>query len=193
MFDDAPRLLYLALLLLFIGGGTVLAFRGQLGALLKQVSAWALIFAAVVVGYGLFTDQRDRSYFQTPVLSETGRIEIPRAADGHYHVVLGINGTPVRFIVDTGATEIVLSAADARRAGIDTESLAYTGRARTANGVVRTAPVRLEEVALGGITDRNIRAVVNSGEMDGSLLGMRYLESFGRIEISGGRLILERG
>ena len=191
--DNLSYLIYLLLLLLFVGGGTILAFRGRLGAMLKQASAWALIFATVVIGYGLFNDQRNRSLVNQSFFTEEGRVEIPRGQDGHYHVVMGVNGVPIEFVVDTGASQLVLTERDARRAGIDVSNLAFTGRANTANGLVKTAPVRLDEIQFGGISDRNIAAVVNGGEMNQSLLGMSYLESFGRIEISGGRLILERG
>jgi len=190
--NDFGNMLYLLLLGLFIGGGMLLAFRGQLGAMLRQASVWALIFAALIVGYGLFNDNRTHLP-RTAVFESEGRVEIPRARDGHYHVVLEINGTPIEFIVDTGASEVVLSRQDALRAGIDPDNLMFTGMARTANGTVETAPVRLREVALGPIRDENIRAVVNGGEMRSSLLGMSYLNSFERIEINDGRLILERG
>ena len=94
------------------------------------------------------------------------------------------------FVVDTGATEIVLSRADAKRAGIAMDDLLFFGRANTANGVVETAPVRLDRLSLGDQEARNIRAFVNGGEMEGSLLGMAYLNRFSRIEISGNELRL---
>lgn len=193
--DDGqlPRLIYLGLLLLFIGGGTLLAFRGKLGQALKQFSAWALIFAAAVVGYGLFSDQRSSLIPHQSVFAEQGRVEIPRGPDGHYRVVLVVNGAAVEFIVDTGASDVVLTRRDAERAGINVDDLIFSGVAQTANGRVNTAPVRLEEVRLGALTDRNVRAVVNGGPMQRSLLGMSYLNSFERIEITEGRLILERG
>ena len=62
----------------------------------------------------------------------------------------------------------------------------------TAHGPVRTAPVRLDDVAIGPFHDNNVRAFVNEGDMRTSLLGMEYLNTFARIEIAGGRLILER-
>ena len=117
---------------------------------------------------------------------------MPRARDGHYYLTLQINGNPIRFVVDTGATEMVLTQADAARVGLDLDSLNYLGRANTANGEVRTAFVRLDQVALGGIVDQNVPAVVNEGEMEGSLLGMGYLQRWGRIEIAGGELVLTR-
>jgi aspartyl protease family protein len=95
-------------------------------------------------------------------------------------------------VVDTGATEMVLSQDDALRVGIDPDRLIYSGVAATANGTVRTARVRLNEVALGPITDRNVAVYVNEGPMQGSLLGMGYLQRYDRLEIADGRLILER-
>ncbi|WP_424966638.1 MULTISPECIES: retropepsin-like aspartic protease family protein [unclassified Dinoroseobacter] len=187
------NVIYLLLLLALVGGGTLMAFRGQLGAMLRTVGVWALLFALVVIGYGMFNDQRSIGLPQQAVFAEAGRVEIPRSRDGHYHVVLDVNGTPIEFIVDTGASEVVLSRADALRAGINPENLMFSGLAQTANGRVETAPVRLREVRLGAIEDENVRAVVNGGEMRKSLLGMSYLNSFDRIEINEGRLILERG
>lgn len=126
------------------------------------------------------------------VLAEDGRIEIPRNADGHFYANLNINGTSIRFVVDTGATDLVLTQEDARRAGLDPDNLPYFGRAMTANGEVRTAPVWLEDVSFSGIDDRDVRASVNEGEMSQSLLGMSYLERFEQITIAGNRLILIR-
>jgi aspartyl protease family protein len=119
-------------------------------------------------------------------------IEVPRERDGHYHMTLGVNGAPIRFIVDTGATDLVLSREDAARAGLDLDELRYFGRAFTANGEVRTAQVRLDEVRVGEIVDTFVPAVVNEGDMRVSLLGMSYLQEFGRIEIADDTLRLVR-
>jgi aspartyl protease family protein len=94
-------------------------------------------------------------------------------------------------MVDTGASNVVLSRTDARRLGIDPDSLAFVGAAQTANGTVRTALVRLPEVSLGPWQDRNVAAYVNDGNMDLSLLGMDYLGLF-RLEIADDRMILRR-
>ena len=99
---------------------------------------------------------------------------------------------PVRFLVDTGASELVLSLADAARVGIDPASSAFVGRARTANGMVATAPVRLGRVEFGGFSDSGVPASVGGGELDVSLLGMSYLDRFASIEIEGDRMTLRR-
>jgi aspartyl protease family protein len=126
------------------------------------------------------------------VISADGRIELPRSPDGHYYLTAQVNGADIRFLVDTGATDIFLSRADAIAAGLDPANLAFIGSAMTANGQVRTAPVRLDTIRLGDIEDRGIRAFVNEGEMRESLLGMAYLQRFSSVEIRSGSLILTR-
>ena len=120
------------------------------------------------------------------------QVSVPRSPDGHYYLNLEINGTPTRFMVDTGATDMVLSRRDASLAGLKLDSLSYTTRAMTANGMVQTARVRLDQVALAGIVDLSVSAVVNAGDMGNSLLGMTYLQRFNSIEISGNTLLLTR-
>jgi aspartyl protease family protein len=188
---DYGQLAYLVLLLCAVGGFVLVQNRRNVGKMAKQAAVWALIFAGVagVVGFG--NDLGRELQARQAVIAE-GTIEVPRGRDGHYHLTLDINGVPVDFIVDTGATDMVLSLEDARAVGIDPDRLIFSGRAMTANGVVGTAPVRLAEVTLGPIVDRNVRAVVNEGELFGSLLGMGYLQRFDRISIENDRLFLER-
>ena len=166
--------------------------RQGIGATLRQALTWGLIFLAVLAGYGLWEDVRRTVVPSQTVMASDNQVVIPRSPDGHFYLTLEVNDRPVRFMVDTGASDLVLSRRDAEKAGLDPASLAYFGRARTANGEVRTAPITLDSVALGPFTDRNIQASVNDGEMDGSLLGMRYLDRWSRIEIGNGDLILTR-
>jgi aspartyl protease family protein len=189
---DTARLVYLVLLGIAVGGWFIAEHRHALGRTLRVGLAWAFIFLGVIAGYGLWGDIRDDVAPRQTVFTGDAQVEVPRAFDGHYYLTLDLEGVPVSFVVDTGATDMVLSRTDAARIGLDPGALAYTGVAGTANGQVRTARVRLEDVSLGGITDRNVSASVNAGEMDTSLLGMSYLNRFSRIEIANGRLVLER-
>ncbi|WP_068112029.1 retropepsin-like aspartic protease family protein [Tropicimonas marinistellae] len=190
--DQTASLIYLVLLGSVIAGYFFLSQRRALGRSLRHAGLWALIFIGVIVGYGLWGDLRDTVLPQQAVFAEAGRVEVPMAADGHYHMVLRIDGTPVQFVVDTGASDIVLSRQDAERAGLSVDGLAFVGVANTANGTVKTARVRLGEVALGEITDRNVPALVNGGEMQGSLLGMSYLNRFAQVSFGGGKMVLTR-
>jgi len=86
----------------------------------------------------------------------------------------------------------VLGRAAGGRAGVRPGDLRCVGSASTANGGVRSAPVRLDTIALGPVVDTNVPAVVNGGEMFGSLLGMGYLQRWSDIRIAGGELRLSR-
>lgn len=189
---DTGHLIYLVMLLGAVVFWFVTANRGSLGKVTQQAVMWVLIFFGVVAVYGLWGDIRQTIVPQQSVFSEAGRIEVPRSADGHYYLTLDVNGVPTRFVVDTGATSIVLLEEDATAAGIDPSDLIYASTAMTANGQVRTARVVLDEIGVGDVTDRRVGAYVNEGAMPESLLGMSYLQRFDRLEISGGRLILER-
>ncbi|MGB3408418.1 MAG: TIGR02281 family clan AA aspartic protease [Jannaschia sp.] len=188
------NLLYLVLLGAVIGGSFILANRHRMGQMLQQAALWFFIFVGFVVVYGFWNDIRDIAVPSQSVSVADGGVivDVPRQRDGHYHLSLEINGVSVPFIVDTGATDLVLTREDAVRIGLDPESLRFFGRAMTANGSVETANVRLDRVVLGEIVDRNVTAVVNGGEMRQSLLGMSYLQTFGRIEIEDNELRLIR-
>jgi aspartyl protease family protein len=188
--DDVARLFYLLLLLMGLMGFFAVGGRRRLGATAQQAVIWALIFAMAIIAYG-FRDTLMAGLFPSSAVQvSAGAIELRRARDGHFHATLEVNGRPVRFIVDTGASDVVLSRADAARVGIDVDALAFTGRAMTANGPVATAPVRLGRVALGGLAVEGVPASVNAGALDGSLLGMAFLDRFARIEIEGDRMRL---
>lgn len=188
--DALARMFYLILLLTALAGWGLAEFRGRMGQGLRMAVAWGTIFVAVMAGYALWSDMRlDGRPRQ--MVAEGGEITLPRAPDGHYYLRLDVGGTGVDFLVDTGATSVVLSRDDARRLGFDPDALVYTGTASTANGIVRTARVTLTDVTLGPYADDRLPAWVNDGEMEGSLLGMDYLGRF-RIEIAGDVMVLRR-
>lgn len=188
--ETIARLGYLALLLAALGGWVLVEFRGRMGFALRTAFAWGMIFVGVAAGYGLWQDIRQDMRPAATVMTN-GEVHVPRASDGHYYLTLTVNGIAIEFMADTGASNIVLTEQDARRLGIDPQTLVYAGEARTANGTVRTAPVTLPLVELGQFRDERIRAWVNAGEMDQSLLGMDYLGNF-RIEIDRDQMILRR-
>jgi len=188
--DDQARLLYLVILLAGLVGFGIVGRRVRLGQL-RDLVFWLLILAMLVIAYG-FRDALQSALFPGRAVQVGDAIELRRGRDGHFHAELEVNGRRVQFMVDTGATDIVLSRGDAAAVGIEVERLAFSGRARTANGEVATAPVRLGSVRLGDMLDTGVAAQVNGGELDRSLLGMAYLDRFGRIEISGDRMRLHR-
>ena len=189
---DTAHLIYLIVLLAMLAGWFFLQSRPSMNKTLQQAAVWGLIFTGAAAGVGLWQDISRDSARQQISVTEQGQIILPRSRDGHYYLTARVNDTPVRFVVDTGATDIVLTKSDAARIGIDPEGLDYLGRAGTANGETRTAYVRLNKVVVGDAVDRDVPAVVNDGIMSQSLLGMGYLQRWGRIEISQGELRLTR-
>lgn len=188
--DMIGRLAYLGLLLAAVGGYVIVEFRGRMGQALRTAAAWGLIVIGLMAGYGLWNDLRTDLLPRQSVITG-GEIRLPRAEDGHYYLTLTMNGTEVPFMVDTGASQMVLTSRDAERLGIDPASLLFLGEARTANGTVRTARVTLTDVTLGPHQDDSVTAFVNEGDLDISLLGMSYLGKY-RIEIADGEMILRR-
>lgn len=190
--DNIAQLAYLGTLALVLGGAFLLSSKLKLSQTLQMGAIWALIFIGAIAVVGLWDDLQDDLNPSQTRFDGDGTIEIPRSRDGHYYLTLDINGSAIDFIVDTGASDIVLNAADAQTAGLTLDDLVFLGRAATANGEVRTAPVRLDTVSIGPHTDTNVRAVVNDGELWQSLLGMGYLQNWGRIEIANGKMRLSR-
>lgn len=188
--DQIGRLVYLGVILVALLGWVLVEYRGRLGFAARSAMAWGMIFVGAMAGYGLWGDIRGH-IMPVQSVSKAGRIEVPRAEDGHYYLTLTIDGTQIEFLADTGATNVVLSNSDAKKLGIDPESLAYLGEADTANGTVQTADVSIRNVVLGPFQDDRITASVNKGEMDGSLLGMDYLKLY-HIEIDQDKMILSR-
>lgn len=187
--DSVMRLVYLGVLFAAMTGWALVELRRDFGRTAKTIAAWGLIFLGFLAAYGLWGDIRRGIRPVQEVHAST--VTLPRAEDGHYYAQLTVNGARITFMADTGASDLVLSPQDAEKAGIAPGGLAYIGQAMTANGVVRTARVRLPEVTFGPFADHDVAASVNEAPMDVSLLGMSYLGRF-RITIDGDRMSLTR-
>ena len=190
--NDFSRLIYLSVLVVAILGSVLISRRGAYGKMFRQAGVWLLIFMGLVAIVASWQDIRQSGQTTSFQQSQDGAIIIPKEIDGHFHLTLTINDRPINFLVDTGASDIVLTRKDAARVGFDPNRLDYWGMANTANGTVRLAIIRLETVRLGEFIDKNIRASVNKAPMEKSLLGMRYLSKFRAIEISNDQMILKR-
>lgn len=186
------QLIYYSILLAAILGSVLLTRRGQIGKTLRQFGVWALVFGAIVMGYGIWTDLTRNTSGSFARTNAEGSVVLDKQRDGHFHATVVINGVPIDTLVDTGATLTVLTPQDAQAAGFDINRLQFSGQARTANGLVSTAPIRLDRVALGPFEERNVRAAVNGGILDKSLLGMEFLNRFDRLEITRDQLIITK-
>jgi len=191
--DQAPRFVYLVVLLVVLGAGALWGLRRRdLGRNMRHAIVWLLIGAVFFVGYSFRDEARwvldrvsgdltpERGYGATPT-----EISFRAGPGHHFSVEAAVDGIPIVFTVDTGATEVVLSQEDARRIGLDTSILEYTRPYQTANGVVMGAPILLRRVAVGPVVVENVKASVNSAPMEGSLLGMTFLSRTGGYRVAG--------
>ncbi|KIC55765.1 hypothetical protein RM53_15020 [Brevundimonas nasdae] len=101
--------------------------------------------------------------------------QVVKGADGHYWAEANIDGKAVRVLVDTGASVVALTRADALRLGVDPQPEAFTGKVQTASGVVRAAPVQLKTISVAGARVDRVEALVVEQGLEYSLLGMSYL------------------
>jgi len=113
------------------------------------------------------------------------------AADRAGHVIVDavVNGAPMRMLVDTGASFVTLTPADARAAGIAPGELVFSRRANTANGIVRMATVTLRQIRLGQLSFNDVHAAVLEN-LNLSLLGMSFLDRLQSYEMRGGKLTI---
>jgi aspartyl protease family protein len=163
---------------------------------------WVLLCCGIVLlGVGLLdrgtallpgiAPQAGQAAMSAPHASAPPSNTMVYTADERGHVVLdaAVNGAPVRMLVDTGASLVTLTPADARAAGIDTATLAFNGHVQTANGTARMAPVNLREIRIGQLSIYDVPASVLE-HLNVSLLGMSLLSRLQSYEMRDGKLTI---
>ena len=197
--DGGLRVVYLVGLLALVSSGVIAGRRLRLRDTVKQAAAWIGVALVLIVGYSY---RFELTALGERVLGEimpfrgvetgAGQVALRAGADGQFHVEALVDGVTLRFLVDTGASEVVLTRADARRLGFDVDGLAFTRLYSTANGTVRGAPVRLREIVLGPIRLTDVVASVNEAPMADSLLGMTFLGRLGAYAVRDDTLTLSQ-
>jgi aspartyl protease family protein len=203
---DTSTFGYVALgtaLLVFIGGGVLARYRGQAGAMLRDAVTWVALGLALVTLYsyrdvllpiaGRLAGELLPGSAMVVEQSPGGPVEVKirKRLDGHFTVKAEVNGAVTTMIVDTGASTIVLSPEDAKKAGIDVSRLNFTVPVITANGRTVAAKVRLNTVAVGPLQREDVDALVAEPKaLNESLLGMSFLGRLRSYEFSGDFLTL---
>ena len=125
-------------------------------------------------------------------MASKGRVvELARGGAGDFQISTGVNGQSVSMVLDTGASMVVLTHEAAKAAGLPLEMIKYTVNVDTANGRARAASVTLDRVAVGGIVERSVPALVaQPGQLKTNLLGMSFLNRLQSWEVRGDRLVL---
>jgi len=192
------RLVYGLSLLTLVGSGIVLGWRQDLGVTLKHGLVWAGIFVGLLVIYSYradFADVASRVIMEVmpsePVIVSPGAVSLRKDVRGHFVAMASVEGTRVRFLVDTGATSVALNESDAKRIGIDISRLSYVIPVSTANGQTFAAPIELRDITIGDIRVENIPATVIK-DSDQSLLGMSFLSRLNSYEVNQDTLILRK-
>ena len=194
---DFASLSYRFVLLVFIASVVVVMFRGRFTQAITAALLWIAIGLALLVGYTYRFELRevaDRVMAEVVpgyVVAHGRSVEVARAFNGDFDITARINGARVAMVLDTGASSVVLTREDAKAAGLPLEVLAYTAVIDTANGRTHAAPVRLDRVAVGGLVERSVDALVaQPGQLKTSLLGMSFLNRLQSWEVRGDRLLL---
>jgi aspartyl protease family protein len=194
---DFASLAYKVALLVFVGAGVLIMFRERFAQALTAAVFWVVLALILVIGYSYRFELRDvadrvmAELIPGHVITRGRTVEVARAVSGDFDVNAQINGAPVAMVLDTGASSVVLTRDDARAAGLPLEVLAYTANIDTANGRTRAAPVTLDRLAVGGLVEHSVAALVaQPGQLKTSLLGMSFLNRLQSWEVRGDRLLL---
>ena len=183
---------------LLMAGWIVDDFRHHWATGVRALILCGAAFAGLVASYvhrDEFVAVLDRAIGEVApgrtAVTPEGEVVVARRADGSFTLAGRINDKPGRFIFDTGASTVVLTAESAAASGLDSQALRYTVPVSTANGIALAAPVTLDTLAIGPIVERRVRALVaKPGVLRENLLGMTFLDRLTSYEVRGNRLIL---
>jgi aspartyl protease family protein len=160
---------------------------------------WVGLGLLLVVGYSyreelepVFRRVGGNLFPAEPRIVTPGTVALRAGTGRHFRAFAEMNGQRVQVLIDTGATDVALTKDDARRIGIDPETLSYTIPYRTANGTSFGAPVRIASIKIGDIIVDDVPGHVAAGDLGQSLLGMSFLRRLSSFEVRGDEMILRR-
>lgn len=186
-------------ILVLVSSGLVYVQRIKFGEVIRNISIWTGLASVLLLGYAYRTELSHVLYRvsgelipgQTTV-SGLNELVITASADGHFYVNGKANGKRVRFLIDTGASEIVLSPGAAERIGVDLKTLRFTQEYQTANGIGFGATHWLKNFSIGSFKFLKTKVSINKSEMSDSLLGMAFLKMLKSFEFRGNKLYLRK-
>jgi aspartyl protease family protein len=195
--NDFGSLAYKLAILVFLGAAVLTMFRERFSQAVTAALLWVVVGLVLVIGYSYrfeLSNVADRVMAELipgHVISHGRTVEVARTNAGDFDISARINGVRVPMVLDTGASSVVLTQQDAKAAGLPLEVLNYTVSIDTANGRTRAAQVTLDRLAVGGLEERSVEAlIVQPGQLRTSLLGMSFLNRLQGWQVSGDRLIM---
>lgn len=194
---DIGSLVLKVALVVFAGGLVLVLFREKVSKALEATVFWAVVGLLLVVGYTYRFELRDvadrviAEMMPGHVAGHGRNVQVVRGNSGDFAVAAHINGAKIPMVLDTGASSVVLTQEAAKAAGLPIEVLNYTVNVDTANGRTRAAAVTLDRLAVGGLTERSVPALVaQHGQLKMNLLGMTFLNRLASWEVRGDTLRL---
>lgn len=194
---DWSQLIYLLILLVVISLSFFSGRAMPIPKILKYLGIWSIVALVII---SLYSYRYEFSDFKTRILGElspttaqtnsSGQLIINIARDGHFYLNIIVNHTPMRFMIDTGASDIIIGMPEAKKLGIKTDELAFAKSYQTANGKSFGANITLKKMTIGDVDFYDISASVNSSNMGTPLLGMSFLRKLRKYEFSRDQLIL---
>ena len=195
--EDFGSLAYKLAILVFLAAALSTLFRERFMHAVTAALLWVVIGLILVIGYTYrfelknVADRVEAELIPGHVISHGRTVEVARTSAGDFAIGAQINGAKIPMVLDTGASSVVLTHDDAKAAGLPLDLLNYTVGIDTANGRTRAAPVTLDRIAIGGLEERSVDAlVVQPGQLRQSLLGMSFLNRLQSWQVSGDRLML---
>jgi aspartyl protease family protein len=187
-----------SLLLWLMLSGLRSARPSDIARLATAAMTWALLLIALTGVYAyrfeaseIFGRITGELFPSEPQVGRGGEVIINRRFSGEFAIGGRVNNARVTFLFDTGASAVVLTADDARRAGVEASRLVFDVPVATANGAAMAAETRLDQIAVGPIVMRNVPALVaRRGALDESLLGMSFLERLKSYTVERDRLVM---
>lgn len=195
---DWSDLAWALALILLLTTGVFRLGRGAITQHLRYAAIWTALAGVLALGYAYRDElarvpQRLQLAFGTgyPIATAEHEVIVPQDARGAFVLNARVNGQPVRFIVDTGATDTVLSPAAAQRLGVDLDKVDFKESAETANGMGYGASFTAQRLDVGPIAFANFPMIINQAPMTSSLLGLSFLNRLESFEIRDRKLILK--
>jgi aspartyl protease family protein len=196
--DQFGALSFYSILAVAAGAAVVMVFRKRISRAIEAALFWLAVALVLFYGYTYRADLRviaDRAMAELmpgyAAKRGNNTVEIVRGRSGDFQVAAQVNGTRVAMALDTGASAVVLTQEAAKAVGLPVEMLSYTVQVDTANGRARAAAITLDRIAVGGIVERSVAALVaQPGQLRTSLLGMSFLNRLESWEARGDKLML---
>jgi aspartyl protease family protein len=183
--------------IVLVGGVVLSLFRDRFSQAIEAALIWVVVALLLVLGYTYRFELRDvgdrvMAELMPGRAARIGRtVELARNRNGDFQIATQVNGSKVSMVLDTGASAVVLTHDAAKAAGLPLEMVKYNVAIDTANGSTKAASVTLDRVAVGGLVERSVPALIaQPGQLKVSLLGMTFLNRLQSWEVRGSKLMM---